>query len=155
MSLQPRCYEADVKVQVVQNHSVCDRCYVTPSLDVTGLLLEPKLRWIYKYLIPYMWKLAFAYISIEGWIIHSDEDGFFDAPSQIMIFSSHNAEVVDRYIMTGGVMMVMDGWWGFHVFFISFSKCSAWLPNVFIFTVHTWICISPNFSARWYLCPWV
>ena len=25
MSLKPRCYEADVFVQVVQNYSVCDR----------------------------------------------------------------------------------------------------------------------------------
>ena len=44
MSLKPRCYEAGVMVQIVQNHSVCDRCYITPSLYLIGLLLEPKLR---------------------------------------------------------------------------------------------------------------
>ena len=56
-----------------------------------------------------MWQLVFAYISIKGWVIHSEEDGFFGGSCQIMIFSTHNAEVVDRYIITSGVMMVMDG----------------------------------------------
>ena len=40
MSLQPRCYEADVMVQVVQSHFVCERCYVTPSLDVMACYLS-------------------------------------------------------------------------------------------------------------------
>ena len=44
MSLTPRCSEADVVIQDVQNHSVCDRCYVTKFLMLFGLLLEPKLR---------------------------------------------------------------------------------------------------------------
>ena len=44
MSLQPTCYGSGVIVQVVQNHSICDRCYATPSCDVLGLLLEPRLR---------------------------------------------------------------------------------------------------------------
>ena len=35
--------EADVMVQAVQNHSVCDKCYVTKTLMLFGLLLEPKL----------------------------------------------------------------------------------------------------------------
>ena len=106
---------------------------------------------------PYMWQLVFAYISIMEWVIHSDEDGFFDGSFQIVIFSAHNAEVDDRYIMTSDVVMLIDGWLGFHVFFVSFSKCSAKLPNVLILTVqlfHTYICISPHFSARWYLYPW-
>ena len=42
-----------------------------------------------------------------------------------MIFYTHNAEVVDRYIMTGVVMMIMEGLWGYHVFFVCFSKSSA------------------------------
>ena len=56
-----------------------------------------------------MWQLVFVYISIKGWVIYSDEDGFFDGSWQIMIFSAHNAEVVDKCIMTNGVMIVMDG----------------------------------------------
>ena len=36
-----------------------------------------------------------AGISIKGWVFHSDKDGFFDGPCQIMIFSVHNAKVVD------------------------------------------------------------
>ena len=56
-----------------------------------------------------MWQLVFAYISIMGWVIHSDEDGFFDGSCQIVILFAHNAEVVYRYIMTSDVVMVMDG----------------------------------------------
>ena len=56
-----------------------------------------------------MGQLVFAYIYIKGWVIHSDEDGIFDGCCQIAVFSAHNAEVVDRYIMTSDVMMVMDG----------------------------------------------
>ena len=40
MSLLPRDYEADVMVQVVQNHSLCDRCYVSPSLVVMDCYLS-------------------------------------------------------------------------------------------------------------------
>ena len=137
LSLKPRCCESGIMHQVIKNHSVCDGCYVTPSLDVFGLLLEHKLRWIHMYLMRYIWQLVFAYISIKGWIIHSDEDGFIDGSCQIMIFSVHNAEFVDRYIMTSGVMMVMDMWWDFCVFFLFFIKCSAWLLNVFLFTFHS------------------
>ena len=56
-----------------------------------------------------MWQLVFAYISIKGWVIHSDDDGFFHGSCQIVIFSAHNAVVVDRYIMTSDIMMVMNG----------------------------------------------
>ena len=131
-------------VQVVQNHSVCDTFYVTLSLDV--------LSWgefisIFSHICG---KLVFAYISIKGWVIHSDEDGFFDGSCQIMIFSAHNAEVVDGYIMTSGVMMVMDGWWGFHVFFVSLTNV---LPDSLIYsssqsTLSHFICISPLVFAR-------
>ena len=57
--------------------------------------------------------------------------------AKLWSFSALNAEAVGRYIITCGVMMVVDGWWNFHVFFVSFSKCSAWLPIVFIFIVHS------------------
>ena len=40
MSLQPRCYEANVMVQDVENHSVCDRYYVIPSLEVMACYLS-------------------------------------------------------------------------------------------------------------------
>ena len=56
-----------------------------------------------------MWQVVFAYISFKGWVIHSDEDGFFDGSFKIVIFSAHNAEVVDRYITTSDIVMVMDG----------------------------------------------
>ena len=47
--------------------------------------------------------------SIKGWVINSDENSFFDGSCQILKFSAHNAEVINRYIMTSGLMIVMDG----------------------------------------------
>ena len=38
--------------------------------------------------------------------------------------------------MTSGVVVVMDGWGGPHVFSQPFSKSSAWFPNIFFFTVY-------------------
>ena len=38
--------------------------------------------------------------------------------------------------MTSGLKVVIDGWWWPQVFPDSFSKCSAWLPYVFILAVH-------------------
>ena len=40
MSLLPRCYEDNVKVQAVENHSVCDICYVITSLSVVTCYLS-------------------------------------------------------------------------------------------------------------------
>ena len=109
VSLKQRRYKADAVVQITQNHSVCDRCYVITALMLFGLLLEPKLRWIHQYLISYVWQLVFVYISIKGCVINSDENGFFDGSCQIWMFSAHNVEVINICIMTSGVMMVMDG----------------------------------------------
>ena len=76
------------------------------ALMLSGLLLESKLRQIHQYLMSYVWQFVFVYISIKGWVINSDENGFFDRLCQNLIFSACNAEVV----MTSGVMMVTDGW---------------------------------------------
>ena len=133
---EAKMLKADVMAQVVHNHSVCNRRYVTKAL-MFGLLLEPKLKWIHQYFISYVWQLVFAYISIKGWDINSEEHGFLDGSYLILIFSAHNAKIVIRNIITSGVMMVIDGWWGFHVLFKSFCKCSAWLPSIFFLTVHS------------------
>ena len=142
-------------VQVGQNHSACDKCYVTKpwwyltcylSLS-SGEIISTSCHICGSWYLP---------ISIKGWVINSDENGFLDVSCQILNFSAYNAEVFNRYIMSSGVMMVMDGWWGFHVFFVSSCKCSAWLPNIILFTDHsvTLLCITP-LSARWYICPWL
>ena len=44
----------------------------------------------------------------KGSIINSDENDFFGGSCQILIFFAHNAEVVNRYVMASGVMMIMD-----------------------------------------------
>ena len=48
----------------------------------------------------------------------------------------HSAKVINRYGMTSGVIMVMDGWGALHVVFESFCKCSACFSYIFILTVH-------------------
>ena len=44
--------------------------------------------------------------------------------------------------MTSGVVVVMDGWRGLHVFFKTFCKTSAWFSNIFFFTVDSVTLIS-------------
>ena len=143
VSLNPRCYEADIMVHVVENHSVCDRCYITWKL------------WFY--LAYYLCLSSGEFISISShmcgswylpiFLLRDESFALMKMASligycQIFIFSTNNAEVVNRYIMTSVVEMVIDGWWGFHVFFVSFCKCSAWFPNIFFFTVHSTTCVS-------------
>ena len=46
----------------------------------------------YQHLIPYMWQLVFANIPIEGWIIDSNQHGFFDVSGHALVFPAHYAE---------------------------------------------------------------
>ena len=55
-----------------------------------------------------MWQLVFAYIFVQGWVIDSDENGFFGGCSYISVFSTHNAKMFNRYVMTNGAVMAMD-----------------------------------------------
>ena len=55
-------------------------------------------------------QMVFAYISIEGWIIHPDVNSFFYGSDEVLILSPHNAEVLDGGIMTCDVLMVI--YWG-------------------------------------------
>ena len=54
--------------------------------------------------------MVFAYISIEGWIVHPDVNSFFYGSDEVLVLSPHNAEVLNGGIMTCDVMMVI--YWG-------------------------------------------
>ena len=54
--------------------------------------------------------MVFAYISIEGWLIHPDVNSFFYGSDDVLVLSPHNAEVLDGGIMTGDVLMFI--YWG-------------------------------------------
>ena len=60
-----------------------------------------------------------------GWVIDSNQDCFFDGSSNIMVLSAHNAEIFNGEVMPHGVVVVMDGWGGPHVFSEPFCKSSA------------------------------
>ena len=166
---------------VLKSQCVCDRCCVTEAKMLNayviahgvkeltcmwwklchqkpGFYLAYYLNLSSDELIQYVWQLVFAYIFIKGWVINSEENGFFDRSCQTFIISALDAKIVSGIIMTSCVMIIIDWWWGFHILFISFLKCSAWLPSIFFLTVHSYhtgICMSSHFSARWYLYPWV
>ena len=52
-----------------------------------------------------MWQLLVANISIQGWVVDSDQHGFSDGSGHALIFPAHYAEIVQG--MTCGVKMVM------------------------------------------------
>ena len=83
-----------------------------------------------------MWQLVLANISLKGWVIDSNQHSLSDYSSHALVIPAHNAEIIWGHFMTTGLKMVIDGWWWPQVFPESFSKCSAWLPYVFILTVH-------------------
>ena len=41
-------------------------------------------------LVPNMWQVVFANVSIEGRVVDSDVNGFFDGSGHIMILPSYN-----------------------------------------------------------------
>ena len=51
--------------------------------------------------------MVFAYISIQGWIIHPDVNSFFYGSDEVLVLSPHNAEVLNGGIMTCDVLMVI------------------------------------------------
>ena len=76
---------------------------------------------------------------------------------QAMFWSSvHSTNIVNRCVMTSGVVMVMDGWMGLHVFFEPFCKCSAWLSYIFFLTVHpaTFLSIHHPTFLKGGISPW-
>ena len=56
-----------------------------------------------------MWQLVFANISIQRWVIDSDQHSLPDGSGNALVFPAHYAEIVQRYFMASDVEMVMYG----------------------------------------------
>ena len=56
-----------------------------------------------------MWQLELSNVPVEGWVIHSDENCFFDVPGNTIVLPSHNTKIVQGYFMACGVLVIHDG----------------------------------------------
>ena len=124
--------------------------------DVVELLLEFKFWWLDQHLIPYMWQLVLAYISVKGWVIDSNEYCFFDGSGNTLVLPAHSAKSFKRKVMTSGA----GGGYGW----VRGPSCVLWtflqkfclIPQYILHSppCHTYICRSPHFSGGWCLCPY-
>ena len=53
-----------------------------------------------------MWQLVFANISVNGWVIDSNQHNL---SSHALVIPAHNAEIVQGHFMTSGLIVVIDG----------------------------------------------
>ena len=60
----------------------------------------------------------------------------FDGPDNALVLPAHNAEIVQRHLMTSDVMVVTDRCWSLHVLSEPLGKSSARFTNIFFITVH-------------------
>ena len=56
-----------------------------------------------------MWQLELANVSVEGWVIYSDENSFSNVPCNTVVFPTHNTEIVQGNFMACDVLVVHDG----------------------------------------------
>ena len=71
-----------------------------------------------------MRQTVFAYVLVEGWIIHPYVYCFFDSSNQILVLPPHNAEVVNGGTMTSDGKMVMYSGESLQMFSEPLSKSS-------------------------------
>ena len=81
------------------------RCYSPGSM----ILLQFKFWDVKQNLIPYMWQMVFANISIQGWIVDPDVKSLFYCPLEVLFLPSNNVEIFNTYAVTSGVKMVKYG----------------------------------------------
>ena len=71
-----------------------------------------------------MWKMVFANVSIQQWIVEPDVESFFYGSPEVLVLPSHNVEIINTYAVTSGVKMVKCGGGGLLVFLEPLTKCS-------------------------------
>ena len=52
-----------------------------------------------------MWKLAFSYVLVEGWVIDSDIHGLLDGPGDAMLLPAYDGEAIHVGKMSHGLAM--------------------------------------------------
>ena len=86
---------------------------------VCGLVL--KSRRCLEEVVPYVWQLVLAQVSVESGVLHADENGLFDGPGMAINSLMHNVELVWVHgVSCSGTVVVYRGG-GFEVFFDPFS----------------------------------
>ena len=85
---------------------------------VGGLAL--KSRRCLEEVVPYVWHLVLAQVSVEGWVLHADEHGLFDGPEMAVDFLVHYVELVWVHGVSCSGAVVVYGGGGFEVFFDPF-----------------------------------
>ena len=88
-------------------------------------------------LIPDIWQMVLAYVSIQGWIIDPNIESFFHVSHWVLVLSPHYAEVIYANHMTRDVTMVIDGGQDLLVFFEPLSKSSGGLSYILLITIHS------------------
>ena len=83
-----------------------------------------------------MWQMVLANVSIKGWIIDSDIQGFFDGSCEVLVLSPHYVKIFYTDFVIRGVIMVKYGGWGLLMFFEPLSKGSGGFPYIFLITLH-------------------
>ena len=113
-----------------EGHGQGEWCVVTLD-EVMGVSLQD--------LIPYMQKLVFSYIPVEGWMIDLDLHGLLDGPSDAMCLPSYNKETVCTDRMSHVMAVLVDGGGGSEMFFEHILKGLSWFPHILLLT----FCMSP------------
>ena len=75
------------------------------------VLLEFEFWGVKQNLIPYVWQMELAYISVKGWIIDPYVQCFFYSSAEVLVLPTNNIEVFNGDLMTSDVTMVKY-WWG-------------------------------------------
>ena len=71
-------------------------------------------------LIPNMWQMVFAHISVEGWIIDPYVQSLFYCSYLVQVLPPNNFEIVDGNTVTTDVIVVIYGRGGFQMFLETF-----------------------------------
>ena len=68
--------------------------------------------------------MVFAYVSIQGWIVHPNINCFFNSSNDVLVLPPHNTEIFNAGFMTCDVIMVIYWGGGLEVFFVPLPKGS-------------------------------
>ena len=104
-----------------------------------------------------MWQLELANVPVEGWVIYSDENCFFNVSGNTVVLPTHNTKIVQGVLH--GLWCSCSPWWVmvlscvpciFHHMFCQTHQCTL-LHNL---PFHICTCILLHLSWVWCPCPW-
>ena len=78
--------------------------------------------------VPDMWQVVFSHISVESRVVHSDVDGLLDGSWDALTLSSNDFKVFHWCFVASCIIMLINWWWCFQVFFEFSSKVLADSP---------------------------